>query len=154
MNEKWNSIKYISGSLHLTRNASISQEKIPSQFLRYSQFCTKLVAMMVKKVLPDDSWPSVSSTVSPEQPKEYELKILVSYPQSWVIVQNDLWVEPNPRLNSHFASKAHVNWILSLKNLTGMFTFLRAQRAWSGSNGVRKHSAVKILMNAHFNAIF
>ena len=38
----------------LTHYVCFSQEKIPSPFLRFYQFCTKLVTIMVKEVLPND----------------------------------------------------------------------------------------------------
>ena len=56
-------------------------------------------------------------------------------------------------LTSLFASKDHVNWTLSLKNLTGVFLCLHFHwpcLPWSGSNGDRKNSLVITLANAHY----
>ena len=121
-------IKYVKPTAfsYLTHNVCFSQEKIPSVFIRISQFCTNLVTMMVEEVLPYDGWPPPSSSASPEPSKVYELSFQVQNFKSRVLFQNDLWFLYNSRLNSLFASKAHVYQILSLKKFDWspcLFTF-------------------------------
>ena len=84
---------------------------------------------MVKEVLPDDGWPPVSTTASSEPSKVYELNFKILNFKSCTILQTDLWFLYILRLNSLFASKAHVRWTLSLKNLTGCLLSCRHLRA-------------------------
>ena len=128
-------------TFYLTCHVCISQEKIPSAFIRFSKFCPNLVSIMVKEVLPDDGLPPTSTKASPEQSKVYELNFKIQNFMSSFIFQNDLWLLHNSRLNSLFASKAHVQWNLSLKNLTLCLLFLYCGMRYTLDNGRRRFSS-------------
>ena len=64
--------------------------------------------------------------------KVYESDIKIQNFCSSEIAQVSLWSSQNPRLSSHFASKPHVDWILSLKKFDwseSLFTFFRVHGA-------------------------
>ena len=75
----------------------------------------------------------------------------VSNPQSCVIVQNDLWVKPNPRLNSLFASYTSKSHNFSFEKMTFCLHYNSPSLRWSGSNGDLCNSFEQ---NAFFGEIF
>ena len=110
--------------IFLTCYVCFTREYAPSPYWAPLNLVFSKVTLMSQQVIPVMVCPQSASNALPELGLVDESNFLVSNPQSCVIVQNDLWVEPNPRLNSLFASKAHVHWIMSLKNLTGKSLFI------------------------------
>ena len=81
--------------------AGFSQEKITSEFVRYSQFCPNLASMMVKEVLPSyDGWLiPVLSTASSRAFKVYESNFEIP---NLNIFEYDLWFL--------YISRSHIIW--------------------------------------------
>ena len=69
----------------------MTQEKNPTEFVRFLQFGTNLVSLIVEEVLPMMVVPQSASNALPELGLVDELNFLVLNPQSWIIAQVSLW---------------------------------------------------------------